>query len=123
MIEPQITYRGMDHSAAMDAKIVEYTRKLEGVHPKITRCHVIVDETDRKKQQGNHFEVHVDVHVPGHEIVASRKDHEDAYVALHEAFVVVHRQLEENISRQRGHVKRHADERGMDTERGDNATP
>jgi ribosomal subunit interface protein len=114
MIEPQITYRGMDHSAAMDAKIVEYARKLEGIHPKITSCHVIVDEGDRKKQKGNHFEVHVDVHVPGHEIVASRKQHEDPYVAMHEAFQVLYRQLEEDIRRRRGHVKRHADDRGDD---------
>jgi ribosomal subunit interface protein len=112
----------MEHSAAMDAKIVEYVRKLEGFHPKITRCHVIVDESDRRKQQGNHFEVHVDVHVPGHEIVASRKEHEDAYVAMHEAFAVVYRQLDEDISRRRGHVKRHAGERAPDAEQ-DNPTP
>ena len=122
MIEPQITYRGMEHSAAMDAKIVEYARKLEGFHPRITRCHVIVDEGDRKKQQGNHFEVHVDVHVPGHEIVASRKEHEDAYVAMHEAFTVVYRQLEEDISRKRGNVKRHAGASGNQPERGEDAS-
>jgi len=37
--------------------------------------------------------------------------------------MVVYRQLEEDIHRKRGHVKRHDDERGTDTERGDNANP
>jgi len=120
MIEPQITYRGMEPSAAMNAKILDYTRKLEEFHPKVTMCHVIIDEDGRRKQQGNRFAVHVDVHVPGHEIVASRKEHEDPYVALHEAFMVVYRQLEEDIRRKRGHVKRHTDERQPPA---DNATP
>jgi ribosomal subunit interface protein len=112
MTEPIITYRGMQHSAAMDARITEYAAKLEEFHPKITRCHVIVDERDRRKTKGNHFEVRIDIHVPGREIVASRKEHEDPYVAMHEAFGVVYRQLEEDIEKKRGEVKRHADERG-----------
>jgi len=117
MIEPTITYRGMEHSAAMDARITGYAAKLEEFHPKITRCHVIVDERDRKKSKGNHFEVRIDLHVPGREIVASQKEHEDAYVAVHEAFEAVYRQLEEDIEKKRGEVKRHAPERG------DEATP
>ena len=117
MIEPQITYRGMEPSAAMDSKIVEYAAKLEEFHPRITMCHVIVDMRDRHKSKGNHFEVRIDAHVPGAEIVASRKEHIDPYVAMHEAFEAMYRQLEEDIRKKRGHVKRHDDERG------DNAAP
>ena len=117
MIQPQITYRGMDASPAMDSKILEYAAKLEEFHPRITKCHVIVDMRDRKKSKGNHFEVRIDAHVPGHEVVASLKEHEDPYVAMHQAFEVMYRQLEEDIRRKRGHVKRHDDERG------DNAAP
>jgi ribosome-associated translation inhibitor RaiA len=115
MIEPTITYRGMEHSAAMDARIADYAAKLEDCHPKITRCHVIVDERDRRKTKGNHFEVRIDIHVPGREIVASRKEHEDPYVAMHVAFEVVYRQLEEDIQKKRGDVKRHQTERGDDS--------
>lgn len=107
----------MQHSAAMDSRIRELANKLESFHPRITSCHVIVDERDRKKQKGNHFEVRVDVHVPGREIVASLQEHEDAYVALHEAFDVVVRQLEQDIRRKRGEVKQRHEERG------DNAAP
>lgn len=84
----------MAHSPAMDDRIRELAAKLEELHPTITRCHVVVDEADRHKRKGNLFEVHVDVHVPGREVVATRKHHEDAYVALHEAFDVVVRQLD-----------------------------
>jgi ribosome-associated translation inhibitor RaiA len=108
-MEPQITYRGMDHSPALDARIGELADKLEGVHPKITRCHVIVDEHDRHKQKGNLFEVRVDIHVPGREIVASKQQHEDPYAAVTDAFEVMFRQLEEDIRKVRGEVKRHAE--------------
>ena len=98
---PQITYRGMPHSPAMDARIVELAARLEDLHPKITRCHVVVDETDRHKSKGNLFEVRVDLHVPGNEIVATHQANSDAYVAITEAFEVVTRQLEDTVRRQR----------------------
>ena len=107
MQEPQITYRGMDHSPVLDAHIRDHTRKLLSFHPHITMCHVIVDERDRHKSKGNHFEIRVDLHVPGREIVASLKEHEDPYVALNQAFDAVMRQLEEDLERKRRQVKRH----------------
>ena len=108
-MEPQITYRRMNHSPALDARIRELATKLEKFHPKITSCHVIVDELDRHKTKGNLFDVRVDVHVPGREIVASNQQNEDPYVAITEAFRVMERQLEEEIRMTRGEVKRHAD--------------
>ena len=114
MVQPQITYRGMEPSAAMDARILEYASKLEEFHSKVTMCHVIVDMRDRRKSKGNHFEVRIDAHVPGRELVASRQEHIDPYVAMHEAFQVMYRQLEEDMRRKRGHVKFHEDERGED---------
>ena len=117
MEEPQITYRGMDHSPALDARIRELIAKLEEFHPKITRCRVVLNEVDHHKSKGNQFEARVDVHVPGEEIVATHQRHEDPYAAVTNAFDVMYRQLEENIARVRGEVKRHTDERG------DNARP
>ena len=102
----------MQHSPAMDARIRELAAKLEDIRPKISRCHVVVDEVDRHKTKGNLFEVRVDIHVPGKEIVANHQRHEDAYVAIGAAFDVVLRKLEEQIQIQRGEVKQHRAERG-----------
>ena len=117
MDQPQITYRGMPHSPAMDAKILEHVQRLEDFNPRMTRCHVVVAETDHHKTKGNMFEVHVDLHIPGHEIVATQKANEDAYAAINEAFEVATRQLEDVMRRQRGEVKQHREDRG------DQATP
>src|SRR4051812_11302025 len=138
MIEPQITYRGMEHSPAFDTRIRELAGKLEEFNPKITSCHVIVDERDRHKRKGKHFQVRVDVHVPGSEIVASLKESEDPYIAATEAFHVLMRQLDEALDKRRGEVKRHHGDLPIDEEaaadqpapgdtvaerRGDNARP
>jgi len=117
MINPQITYRGMAHSPAFDDRIRELANKLEEFNPKITSCHVVVDEQDRHKRKGKHFQVRVDLHVPGKEVVSSLKENEDPYLAASDAFHVVMRQLDEDLDRRRGEVKRHVDERG------DNAAP
>ena len=123
MIEPQITYRGMQHSAAFDARIRELAAKLEEFNPKITSCHVVVDELDRHKSKGNHFSVRVDLHVPGKEVVSSLKGSEDPYVALTDSFHVLMRKLDEDLDRRRGEVKRHGHDRGDVDPAGDIASP
>ena len=102
----------MDHSPAMDARIQELAAKVEEIHPRITSCHVVVTEVDKHKTKGNLFEVHVDIHAPGAgEIVASKQQHEDCYIAIGDAFDVVLRQIEDTLARQRGAVKAHAQSR------------
>jgi len=84
----------MEHSPAMDNRIVEHAAKLDELNPRITSCHVIVDEVDRHKTKGNQFEVHIVLHVPGRgEVVATRRSHEDPYLAVNEAFDALTRQL------------------------------
>jgi ribosome-associated translation inhibitor RaiA len=118
MQEPQITYRHMEHSAALDQRIVEQAGKLNAINPKITSCHVVVDEVDRHKSKGNLFEVHVVLHVPGRgEVVSTRRAHEDPYQAVGEAFDAVRRELQDELDLLRRDVKRH------DEERGDEAQP
>ena len=102
----------MHSSPAMDARIVELASRLDDAHPRITRCHVVMVETDKHKSKGNLFECHLDLHVPGHEIVATQKANEDAYVAINEAFAVASRQLEDAVRIDRGEVKQHREERG-----------
>jgi len=108
---PQITYRGLEHSPAMDARILELANKLEAVHPKITRFHVVIDELDKHKRKGNLFEVRIDLHVPRREI-ATHAQHEDAYAALNEAFDQMYRQIEDDLRIVRGEVKQHGESRG-----------
>lgn len=109
----QITFRNMAASEAMEAKIREKTAKLDQVYDRIMSCRVMVECSHRHHQQGNIYHVTVDLTVPDGELVASREPaqnhaHEDAYVAIRDAFNAARRQLQNYARRRQGTVKSHA---------------
>ena len=103
----QITIRNMQHSDALEAHIRDKVERLAGAHPRITSCRVTVEESGRHRRQGRQFQVRIDVRAPQREIVATRDQDEDVYVALREAFDATKRQLEEVVRGQRGDTGRH----------------
>ena len=105
----QITFRGMDPSEALEERVRVKTEKLETFYDGITSCRVVIEATGRH-QQGNLYHVHIDVGVPGTELVVSREPdqrqaHEDAYVAVRDAFEAMARQVREYAQQQRGDSK------------------
>lgn len=111
LIPVQITFRDMEPSAALEARIRKQAEKLETFFEPIASCRVVV-EARHHHRKGNLFHVRVDVTVPDAEIVASRDPkahhaHEDAYVAVRDAFHAVQRRLEDYARRRRGQVKHH----------------
>lgn len=90
----QITVRDFPQSEALEARIREKAAKLEAIHPRMTSCRVTVEELRKHHQQGRHFQVSVDVRLPGREIVVNNAHDEDVYVALRDAFDSAKRQLE-----------------------------
>ena len=108
----QITFRHMDSSPALEARIRQRAQELEHFFDRITACHVTVESRHRQRQ-GNLFEVRIDLVVPGREIVAGRDRginhaHEDAHVAVRDAFDALRRRLEDHAREGRGDVKLHA---------------
>jgi ribosomal subunit interface protein len=108
----EITFRGMSHSDAVEAKIREKTAKLEQFCDHIISCKVAVELEHHHQHQGNLFHVRIDLSVPNKHIVVSREHHdkqahEDMYVALRDAFDAAKRQLEEYARIQRGETKKH----------------
>jgi len=110
----QITFRHMDTSQALEARIRERAQELEQFFDRITACRVTVECQHRHHRQGNLFEVSIDLVVPGREIVVSRSEgdshaHEDAHVAVRDAFDALRRRLEDHARSGRGQVKLHAE--------------
>ena len=109
MIAPvRITIRHMAHSPALTQRIREEADKLSELHPRIVSCQVVVEQRDLHKQQGHAFNVRLVVHVPGHEIAATRDHDEDPHVAVRDAFQNASRQLEECARQLRREVKAHS---------------
>jgi ribosome-associated translation inhibitor RaiA len=96
----------------MESRIRERAAKLERFNQRITSCHVVIDAPHRHHHKGKLFEVHVDLTVPGQEILASKgaganHAHENVHVAIRDAFAAVLRQLDGFARRVRGEVKHH----------------
>jgi ribosomal subunit interface protein len=91
----QITFRDIPHSDALDAHIRDKAQKLEQIFADIISCRVVVEQPAKHHQQGKPFNVHIDIGVPGSEIVVDKQQNEDAYVALRDAFDAAKRQLED----------------------------
>lgn len=96
----QISFQGLEPSAAIEAKIHAKVRKLEDLYKDIISCRVAVAAPHKHHQQGRLFSVHIDLKVPGGEVIINKDHHlnhahEDAYVAIRDAFAAARRQLEE----------------------------
>jgi len=109
----QITFRHMDTSDAVAARIRERAAELERFFGRIMSCRVAVECRHPRHRQGNLFRVRVDLKVPGREIAVGRDPaqhhaHEDVYVAIRDAFDTTRRLLEDHARERRGEVKLHA---------------
>jgi cold shock CspA family protein/ribosome-associated translation inhibitor RaiA len=99
-IPVEITFKEIESSAAVEARIRELAAKLERVYDRVIRCEVMVETPHRHQNKGRQFHVRVRLTVPGGEIVASHDPgpdgaHEDVYVALRDTFNAAKRQLED----------------------------
>jgi ribosome-associated translation inhibitor RaiA/cold shock CspA family protein len=108
----QITFRNLDRSEAVADLIGKHAARLETYCPHITSCRVAVESLHHHHHRGHHFQVRIDVTVPGQELAASQEaDEHHAYtdinVAVGDAFDSMRRQLEEYSSRRQGKVKAH----------------
>lgn len=109
----QITFRGLQHSDAVESRIREKVAKLARVCEGIQNCRILVETPHRHQAKGRRFHIRLDISVPGKEIVVKhdngdRQAHEDVYVTLRDAFGAARRQLEEYAQRMHRKVKTHA---------------
>lgn len=101
-IEPQISFKGLDSSPLIEDAIRQRIDRLERFHDRITSCRVTVELPHRHGRKGKIFHVHVDITVPGAEIVSGREPeenhaHEDIHVAIRDSFDAATRQLEDVV--------------------------
>jgi ribosomal subunit interface protein len=114
----QITFRDMSASDALRDNIETHAQKLERFSSNILGCHVVVEPAGRHQRQGNAYQVHIHVSVPGRDIQVSRdaytkrRSAEDPYVVIRDMFDAARRQLEDFERMRRGDVKRHTLLRG-----------
>jgi ribosome-associated translation inhibitor RaiA len=109
-----VSFKHIEHSAALEARIKELAEKLEHFYDGIMRCDVMVELPHRSQRHGTPFHVRIHLHVraPGSEIIVSHDPgddgaHADPYVAVRDAFDSARRQVQALAERLRGEVKAH----------------
>lgn len=113
MIIPlQITFRHMDPSPALEARIRELAARFDRFSEHIMRCRVVVEPLSHHSHQGALHDIRIDITLPDDEIAIrhahlSDHAHEDPYVALRDAFHAARRKLEDYERKRRLDVKTH----------------
>jgi ribosomal subunit interface protein len=104
----EIAFKNMERSDAVEARIREKVeKKFERFAGRITSCRVVVEAPHRHQHHGNTYDIRIDLHVPGDELVVTREHtdpaHTDIYVAIRDAFDAAVRQLDGQSRRKNGH--------------------
>lgn len=107
-----ITFRHELASPALEARIRKLAERLERFSQHILRCEVIVDTASQRHQQGNIFDIRIEITAPAGHISIQRASpndpsHQDPYVALRDAFAAARRKLQDYERQLRGAVKQH----------------
>ena len=129
-VSVQITFRDLTPPSSAEPEIRRRIDELTRFAPNIMSCRVMVEVPHKHHRHGNRYHVRITAHVPGDEIVVSHQPtlhgeerhlaqsahhkatelaatDRDLYTAIHEAFDLARRQLQDSIRRTRGKVKTH----------------
>jgi ribosome-associated translation inhibitor RaiA len=126
-----ITFRHIESSPAVEARIRDEADGLDAAYHSITSCRVIVEAPAPQQHHGQIFHIRIFMAVPGKEIAVNHQaskhstlvqegareveksqepggEHKDIYVAISDAFAAARRQLEDYVRVRRGEVKNNA---------------
>lgn len=105
-VTPVISYHNLDSTPTITEAIEKHFDRLRERYPGITACHVAVEIPHRHQRKGRRYSVSIDVHLPQRIIGVGRdpgtnEGHEDAHVAVRDAFRAAVRQLAHTDPRKR----------------------
>lgn len=111
----EIAFHNMDSQPELEAYIRERAEKTEKLFDRLVGIRVAVEAQHRQHKTGNVFDVHIELMVPGQDIVVSRKPNKakeryanpDARTSIRDAFEAAERQLKEYKDKMRRDVKVH----------------
>lgn len=104
----EITFKGLDKSAAIEAKIAEKAAKLEKHFDRMTHCRVVVAAPNKHSHKGKTYEIKIDIGIPGAKPLIVTHDSavgqaaEDLQIALRDAFDAARRRLDDIVERMNG---------------------
>lgn len=111
--EPHIVFEGLDPSEFLQSRIRSEIEKLERFFGRLTSARVVLSKPHKRRQHGDLYAISVHLAMPdGREVHVTRNPptdhaHEDAHVALRDAFAAARRKLQDEARKMHGDVKPH----------------
>ncbi len=105
----QISFDGVQHSDAVEARIREEVEKLEQFSDRIVSASVVVARPQHRHHKGDTYQVKIRLVVPDSPDIAVTREpgvegaHEDIYVTIRDAFKAARRQLQDAVRKREGH--------------------
>lgn len=96
-----ITFKGLDKSRVVEAKIAEKAQKLERHFDRMTHCRVVVSAPNKHSHKAKGYEIKIEVGIPEHAPFVLTHEapvgdaQETLLVALRDAFDAASRRLDE----------------------------
>ncbi|WP_207482084.1 HPF/RaiA family ribosome-associated protein [Arenibaculum pallidiluteum] len=111
-----IAFHNTPADPGIEADIRERVDKLERLFDGLIGCRVAVEAQHQQHRTGNVYDVHIELVVPGGELVVSRQPKKaqqkyanpDVRTSIRDAFQAAERQLKDYKAQLRGDVKSHA---------------
>jgi ribosomal subunit interface protein len=103
-IPVQITFRDIDPSDAVEARINERVQRLEKFASRATGLHVTVAAPHQSGHKGQIYQFTLELLLPKGDIVIKQGDtpnhaHEDIYVAMRDAFQALERRVQDHLEK------------------------
>lgn len=115
-IPPEITYRDLEKTEAIDSLIREKIAKLEQFCDYINSCRVVVEQAHKHPDRGSPYKVSIDITIPhGREIAVSHnpdegKQYPPLEAVIRDAFEAARRQVVSLSTEQKGVRKVHPEQ-------------
>ncbi|MDZ4289502.1 MAG: HPF/RaiA family ribosome-associated protein [Prosthecobacter sp.] len=129
----EVTFRHMDHSPAVEARVRDEAASLKRFFSRLGGCRVVIEAPHQHRKHGGGYHVGIALSVPGNDIVVNHEpslhgavtqsetgapqkhqkpqpDHKDIYVSIRDAFSAARRQLQDHARILRGDTKSHCNE-------------
>jgi cold shock CspA family protein/ribosome-associated translation inhibitor RaiA len=108
----QISFHQVPPSPALEDDVRRWVDELETFFDRMISCRVLIEAPHHHQHQGGLYRVRIEIGVPGDQLVVTRSPdehaaHEDAHVAVRDAFREARRELEDYARRMRHDVKKH----------------
>lgn len=100
-----ITFRDIDPSPAVEARIHDRAKRLEKFARRATSLQVTVAAPHQSGHKGTLYQFTLELRMPKKDIVVKQGDspnhaHEDVYVAMRDAFAALERQVRGHLEKQ-----------------------